>query len=294
MNRIFLVIFSYIFFLFTLLYCQEVDKDYFRPENIIRFAERLFEEGDYLRAAGEFERYLYSFNSFPENSDLILFKIGICYKKSKEYLKSIIFFKKLIDLFPQSCFLSDALYEIAHNYFMIGDYKSSIMVCDYYAPNIKSGEKKLKIKQLKILNYIYQKKWYDAQKELDVLKKEFWPNFSYLFFDEAIRKGENLPIKNKNIAGIMSSVIPGLGKIYANRKIDGVISFFTVLSTGWLSYEAFKKEGNKSIRGWIYGTMSVFFYLGNIYGSIAAVNIYNKEIEGKYFKQLEVTLNVSF
>ena len=33
--------------------------DYYSPENVLQFADFLFEEGDYLRAAGEYQRYLY-------------------------------------------------------------------------------------------------------------------------------------------------------------------------------------------------------------------------------------------
>ena len=33
--------------------------DYYSPENVHKFADFLYEQGDYLRAAGEYQRYLF-------------------------------------------------------------------------------------------------------------------------------------------------------------------------------------------------------------------------------------------
>lgn len=285
--------------LMVLILCQglrteEPQQDYFKPENILRFAEHLYQEGDYLRAAGEFERYLYCFDSFPGDADSVLFKIGICYKKSKEYPKSITFFKKIIDLFPQSLHFSDSCYQIAHVYFLMGRNGESITTSDAYFPLIKSDEKRRKLKQLKSLNLIYQRKWDEARSLLDSLKNEFGQDSLFFLLGEAAEKGKNLPRKNRFLAGIMSALVPGTGKIYAHRTLDGLVSLFTVAITGWLSYEGFRKEGMNSTRGWVYGTIGAFFYLGNIYGSVAAVNIYTRELESRYFKELEVTVNVYF
>lgn len=280
--------------LFQSLHAEEFQQDYFKPENILRFAEHLYQEGDYLRAAGEFERYLYCFDSFPEDADSVIFKIGICYKKSKEYLRSITFFKKIIDLFPQSLHFSDSCYQIAHVYFLMGRNGESIKASDTYFPLIKSDEKRRKLKQLNSLNFIYQRKWDEAMGLLDSLKNEFRQDFLSFLLGEAAKKGKNLPRKNKLLAGLMSAVIPGTGKIYTCRTQDGLVSLLTVAMTGYLSYEGFRREGMNSTRGWVYGTIGAFLYLGNIYGSVVAVNIYNRELESRYFKGLEVTVNVYF
>ncbi|MEW6455796.1 MAG: tetratricopeptide repeat protein [Acidobacteriota bacterium] len=292
-------VFFWVLSLIVLLLCQdlrteELQQEYFKPENILRFAEYLYQEGDYLRAAGEFERYLYCFDSFPEDADSILFKIGICYKKSKEYPKSITFFKKIIDLFPQSLHFSDSCYQIAHVYFLMGRNEESIKASDAYSPLIKSDEKRRKFKQLNTLNFIHQKKWDEAKSLLGSLNNKFGQESLSFLLGEAVEKGKNLPRKNRFLAGLMSAVVPGTGKIYTHRTLDGLVSMFTVAVTGWLSYKAFQKEGMNSTRGWAYGTMGAFFYLGNIYGSVVAVNIYNRELESKYFKGLEVTVNVYF
>ena len=49
----------------------------FKPENVQRFADYLFNEKDYERAANEYERFLYLSG---EENDSTLFKIGICHQ----------------------------------------------------------------------------------------------------------------------------------------------------------------------------------------------------------------------
>jgi TM2 domain-containing membrane protein YozV len=107
-------------------------------------------------------------------------------------------------------------------------------------------------------------------------------------------EGKNLSKKNEFLAGFMSAIVPGSGKIYAKRQKDGIISLITILVSSWQAYDGFKKDGIKSVKGWIYSTLSTFFYLGNIYGSIVAVKIHNQQVENKYFHKVELTINAYF
>ncbi|MCD5383470.1 hypothetical protein LR066_01750 [candidate division WOR-3 bacterium] len=83
--------------------------------------------------------------------------------------------------------------------------------------------------------------------------------------------------KSPAIAGLLSSVVPGAGKIYSGRSIDGIQSFITVGAAALQAYLGFRKDGIRSIRGWISSSVGVVFYLGNIYGSVIAARIHNEE-----------------
>jgi putative component of membrane protein insertase Oxa1/YidC/SpoIIIJ protein YidD/TM2 domain-containing membrane protein YozV len=78
-----------------------------------------------------------------------------------------------------------------------------------------------------------------------------------------------LPIqkqKNPYLSALMSSIIPGSGKIYTNHIFDGLYSFLVCSTFSYLTYNSFKKHGfNYSTV--IYGTLSISFYSANIYGS---------------------------
>gem|GEM_PF-1373196 len=79
--------------------------------------------------------------------------------------------------------------------------------------------------------------------------------------------------KSPFIAGAMSAVIPGSGKIYAGDLSSGLSTLLIVGALGAMTAEAWAKLG---IRDWrTIGLASVFgvFYIGNIYGSALSVSV---------------------
>jgi len=267
---------------------------YYKPENILRFAEHLFQEGDYLRAASEFLRYLYYSDSIPIEEDTIYYKIGLCYRLGKNHQKSISYFQKVIADYPYSNYLDDSHFQIAYSHFLSGKYKESLSFADKSLSLIKSDPGRLKLQQLTGLNYIYQKQWRQAVDYLSSLENRVKHNGLSASLLNFAKQGEQLPRKSKFLAGLMSAIIPGIGKMYCHRTGDGLMSLLTIGLTSWQAYDGFHKKGSKSVKGWIFGAMTAFFYLGNIYGSVVTANIYNQQIEDKLLTEVRVTINVSF
>lgn len=90
---------------------------------------------------------------------------------------------------------------------------------------------------------------------------------------------DSVHLKSPLLAASMSAVIPGSGKVYSGRTVDGVSSLLMFSFAAWEAYRGFRDDGNDSVRGWIFGSLALFFYGGNIYGSLVAVQIYNDHIE---------------
>ncbi len=78
---------------------------------------------------------------------------------------------------------------------------------------------------------------------------------------------------------LLSSLLPGAGKVYCGEWKDGLFSFAMFGLSFWQAYAGFHKKGVKSIYGWINGGLALAFYSGNIYGSIKSVHKYNYHIE---------------
>ena len=70
------------------------------------------------------------------------------------------------------------------------------------------------------------------------------------------------------VAGMMSVVIPGSGKIYAGKTGQGIITFIQNVALGVQAYEAYRRDGWKSPRFLIYGGLFSFFYVGNVWGCL--------------------------
>ena len=290
-NRDLLFVILCFFSICTTVQADSLDVNYFASRNIYRFADYLYNEGDYLRAAGEFQRYLFAFDSLPPHADSIFYKIGRCYGLGGNLLNAIDYFSRIIDRYPQSYLLDQSRYHIALSYSLMGRFEESTSLLYSDFPSIKQNDVKQKMEQLIALNYIQQKKWNTAINFLDTLKTNNSQNILIKNFAEA---GEQLPRKNKFLSGLFSTVIPGAGKVYSGRSWDGIFSFITIGLTGWQAYEGFREDGTHSIKGWILGSISSIFYLGNIYGSVVAAQIYNEQQEENLLNKLKLSINVNF
>ncbi len=83
------------------------------------------------------------------------------------------------------------------------------------------------------------------------------------------------------VAGILSTAVPGLGKVYLGRHIDAAIAFLMVSGNAWQAWRGFRQEGVQSVRGWVFGSVALGFYLGNIWGSVRAAHQFNRQIDEK-------------
>ncbi len=86
-------------------------------------------------------------------------------------------------------------------------------------------------------------------------------------------------LKRKSVflAATLSTIIPGGGKFYAGRKGNGIYSLLITALLGAQTYEAYRKDGLKSGRFIIYGSLFTSFYIGNIWGSALAVKVVRNE-----------------
>ncbi len=85
-----------------------------------------------------------------------------------------------------------------------------------------------------------------------------------------------LPHKSPLLAGISSTIIPGLGRAYSDRLGDGLFSFFFTIGSSAVSYYYYKKEKQGLAIG--FGTLGVLFHMGNIYGSVKGAKLFNERV----------------
>lgn len=127
-------------------------------------------------------------------------------------------------------------------------------------------------------------------------------HFSYAEAEENLKKYDRhirahrykSPLK----AGLMSAILPGLGKIYADRKAQGFSAMFVTLTMGGLAVENVFRSGWKSPQSILFSGLFSVFYIGNIYGSVFAVkyvnNAYDQNINGHLLLDLQLPLRNFF
>lgn len=257
------LIFIMILIISPLHFSQTGGFNFHSPENIKKFADHLFCEKDYLRANLEYQKL--------ENivdDDTLNFKIGLGYLYIDDYSNSI---QKFSNITSASTFFDDAKLQELKAHFLIENYP---VFRSFYLDS-------------------YSNKTNNYQSNG---KKLF--NFSYLFTNDDLPSSEKLlnpfnkdekgkvtsfynwknepPDKNPTFAGIMSAVIPGSGKMYVGEWGDGIMALVTTGLFAFLAYDNFSAGHNT--RAWIFTGLGVFFYAGNVYGSVAAAQIYNAKI----------------
>jgi len=284
------------FFLYILLLlgagvlCPAEEIAYFSPASVLLFAQALLHDGDYARAAGEYQRYLILAPGAVDR-DAVLLQIGDCYRLGTQPSEALHYYHRYVAEYPNGPLASKAQLLIAAIYFDQNDYHQSLATLT----QLQSTDEETRTRQelLCTANYLRLRQWEKAQAQLQDIPAGDTP---LLKEAQSLRKlaqeGKRAHGKSPLLAAIMSAVLPGSGKVYAGRAIDGATTLLTLALTGWQAYRGFNDDGSHSVRGWLYGTMFVTFYAGNIYGSAVAVKISNetlaKKMAGKV--RLDVTL----
>lgn len=89
----------------------------------------------------------------------------------------------------------------------------------------------------------------------------------------AIRNEFPLRDKSPWVAAGLSTVVPGLGKVYAGHIGEGISSFLLVGSLMSITAENAYKEGWNNWKTILFGSLSAVFHISNIYGSAVSVRV---------------------
>lgn len=99
------------------------------------------------------------------------------------------------------------------------------------------------------------------------------------------------PRKSIFLAGTMSAILPGSGKIYAGKPVQMIVPFLSTVLWTAQAVEIAVKSGYTHFVFWIPVTIGSVFYFSNIYGSSRLAKIYNIEQKKLYYAQLDTILD---
>jgi TM2 domain-containing membrane protein YozV len=259
------------------LYPQSTDssKDIHAPANRLKFGNHLYKQKDYLRAIDEYNFYL-KFN----NNDTVEFKIAQSLFKMEKYFESSEKFKDLMNNLNLS---DDAELGYYKSIFFIGDFNSfrTQLNKNYHVPSKYIRE----INKLYYITYLFDN-------EILPDSSEFYESFNLVERKEICdfyNWKSDPPYKSPALAAVLSTIIPGLGKIYTEEYGDGITALLSVGLLSFLAYDNFKAD--HQFRAWLFTGLAAIFYAGNIYGSAASAQIYNAGIQFNFENDLNFYLN---
>ena len=262
--------------------------DYYQPENIRKFADYLYAQGDYLRAAGEYQRYLFSQLTALEND--VLRRIADSYRLGGQPDRAVQFLETLLQTQPNS---SLARYELGATYFLMEQHEASIRFLKESQDLFQGGEYRWKSQMLIGMNKLMQKRWEGAIQHFDQFDLRGLPatvGHRASMYKEYAEKGRRLPSKNPLLAGFLSTILPGSGRVYVGRPNDAFLTVFLFGVLGWAAYDGFSENGVSSRKGWTFGTLGGIFYLGNVYGSVIAAQTHNQRTEAAFLTTIPLEI----
>ena len=263
--------------------------EYYTPENVHKFANFLYEQGDYLRAAGEYERYLFY---QPQESEQIRYRIALCYRFAGQTEQALQNFQMLLRMHPDGRFMSRVYCQMGATYFLTDQFEQTALFLHETLPHITDTRQHAEAEQLIGLSYLMQKQWSEAGEIFKTLRGSEVASVSQkaIMYHDYAERGTRLPTRSPLLAGILSTIVPGAGRLYTERLSDAFASLFMVSLTGWQAYDGFQRDGLSSVKGWTLGTISGIFYVGNIYGSVIAARVYNRRVADEFLTTLSIEL----
>ncbi|MCW3076266.1 MAG: hypothetical protein JWO32_875 [Bacteroidetes bacterium] len=112
---------------------------------------------------------------------------------------------------------------------------------------------------------------------------------NYCVIDKKIKR------KSAFVAGALSTIIPGLGKVYVGNNAQGLAAFLTCGLMGAIAAENYIHLGIEHPQTLFFAGMFTLFYVGNIWGSAVSVQLVKieKQFENKHNILVGLKLPVS-
>ena len=233
--------------------------------NTLKFADFLYKTQQYDYATQEYERLIFMDNS---SSDFKLQLIR-CYRLNN---KLSLAETRFIDLYRDSlCFLNKRQ---SKEFFAILFLKNDLLQAQNYLNcNLRLDNDSRLYFQTSI--FLLGREWEKANQIIqqdDKLKVQFGPLANNTL---------NLKHKSPLISASLSTIVPGLGKVYSGYWKDGIIAFVFVMANSFQAYRSFSRYGTHQTFGWVFGGLALGFYSGNIYGSVKAARKFNSQVDEK-------------
>lgn len=243
-------------------------------KNSREYANYLYSSHEYELAAREFERIVF-LDSSNIKARLLLIK---SFRKAGKTDKAI---TRTTKFFPSAESMPE---KFAGEYSKLLINNKQYRACkDFINTNtqLPAEDKKFFL----ATSQMFRADWQQANNTLKADSGNYTPSYDRLL--QLSNKAMNMQYKKPWLSIGLSAIIPGMGKVYSGYWKDGLVSLLFVGLSGWQAYRGFDQNGVKSAYGWIYGGISLGFYLGNLFGSGKAANKYNYKQNREIFDQVE-------
>ena len=253
----------------------------------LAFADQLFEDGQFLRAAEEYQRFIFFFADRPDLRTVI-HKAGMAFFNAGDFKSALQQFERLAAGNHLDTDAVKAHFMIAETYLRSGSPTRAIVGLH----NLISLSDDTAVKDRAYFRlawlHIDQGNWREARKTLGhVSDTTKYPTEK---LNAALDRTDAIPQKSPALAGTLS-IVPGAGQLYCGRYQDALIAF--LLNTGliWAAVDAYNQD--QYALGGLLTFVGAGFYAGNIYGAVSDAHKYNRDQKNRFKENLRWQLRLS-
>ncbi len=236
------------------------------------FAGVLMQQGQFVRAAEEFQRFVFF---FPEDKRVpeARLKAARAFLAAGHFQQALKEAGKLTGSGYSKTITANAYFLISQCYQRLNSPTQAIATLHNLATLMQ--EPAINDQVYYRIGWIYmdQGDWTRAREAFDRISSAQRATMSIDPILADLSQAGNLPRKSPALAGTLS-IIPGAGQLYCQRYQDALIAFGINAGLIWAAWESFD-EGHEAL-GAVISFVALGFYMGNIYGAIGDAHKFNR------------------
>lgn len=276
-------------FLLTFLPCGIISAQALtiEPDQQFTFAQHLYQNGQYRRAAEEYQRFAFFFPNEPRAREA-LYLAGDAYFNGREFDTALGLLKDLSQQTPLDAAAVKAFFLMAECHLQMGNPSQALLQLHNLVALSDSDDVRDRAYFRMGWIHIEQMDWPAARRSFDHVRPGSRLPVPQLA--KALAQTDTIPQKSPALAGTLS-IVPGAGQLYCARYQDALAAFLVNVGLIWAAVDAFEKD--QYALGGLLSFVGAGFYTGNIYSAVSSAHKYNLRQKQNFIDHLNQTLNFS-
>ena len=254
------------------------------PDQLLRFADHLLQDGEYFRAITEYRRFLFTYPA-DTRVPMVLFRIGQAFFRGESYAEALQTFQELERRDPDGSYGQQARLWQGESLLRQAQYAAAEQIYTQFIDQTEQASLTPYAHYQRGWTFLYRRQWQEAARSWQRVPPDhpLYPPAQQLVSEA--QAGERLPQKSPALAGFLSGILPGSGQLYNGRRGDALLAFLLngLFIAGTI--EAID-QGELAVAG-VLSFFGAGWYVGNVYGAMNGAHKHNRHATETMLMQLE-------
>jgi tetratricopeptide (TPR) repeat protein len=249
----------------------------------LQFADTLFNQQQYRRAAEEYQRFAFFFPQDPRQRQA-RFKAGRAFLLARDTLTAIDLFKQLTERGLSDSVAVESYFMLVECHLQMHDPTNAVVEMNNLIR--LSNDTGIRDRAYHRLGWLYidQTDWAAAQNTFAKISVAQRGRYRVDDLERKLGSTAMLPRRSPVLAGTLS-LLPGAGQFYCQRYEDALIAFAVNLGLFWAAHDAFDQD--QYALGGLLSFVGLGFYAGNIYSAVGDAHKFNQRQKQRFAESLK-------